>query len=116
MASVEFLSVNPGGTPRKNTCLTDTLTTHLTEWLTLRTNRANLADVGLIHAHAAAEAPRHVRPAALHRDVKALFSARADFRNQWRAFLSPVGENGDQVLRFTIGPSDCCSWRAAGTW
>ena len=25
--SVEFLSVNPGGTPRKNTCLTDTLTT-----------------------------------------------------------------------------------------
>ena len=65
--SVEFLSVNPGGTPRKNTCLTDTLTTCLTEWLTLRRNLANLADVRLIHAHAAAEAPRYVRRADLDR-------------------------------------------------
>jgi hypothetical protein len=38
--SVEFLSVNSGGNPRKNTCLTDTLTTWLTEWLTLRRNMA----------------------------------------------------------------------------
>lgn len=52
--------MNPGGTPRKNTCLTDTLTTCLTAWLTLRTNLANLANVRLIHAHAVAEAVRYV--------------------------------------------------------
>src|SRR4051794_9456647 len=43
-----FLSVKPGGTPRKPRGLTDTLTKCLTEWLTLPRNLASLAGVRLV--------------------------------------------------------------------
>lgn len=35
--------------------------------------------------------------------IAQMFSARAEFPSQWRAFLRPAGENDDQVLRSTIG-------------